>query len=305
MSIGPLAGSCGTAVFHGQPVIVADIEHDPLWTGFRQIASRYSLRACYSNPILAANGEILGSIALYRRRPGQPNQGELHLMERATHLAGIAIGRARAEGQAQASLKEKEVLLKEVYHRVKNNMQIVSSLLNLQARKLEASPAHSALLESAERVTAMAMVHEKLYQTTDLASIAFADYLHGLTQHLLQLYRLNNVEVRIEGENMRLGINNAIPCGLIVNELVSNALKHAFPDHRAGVIRITLTIGDDDRFILTVADNGIGLSEQFNLDDSPSLGLRLVSTLSKQLGAQLWSERSGGTAFHISFARDR
>jgi PAS domain S-box-containing protein len=219
-------------------------------------------------------------------------------------LARDITDRKHAEEQIRASLKEKEVLLKEIHHRVKNNLQIVSSLLYLQSRKTSDDQALCVLRESQARVRSMALIHEKLYQCDDLANIDLADYVRSLTTYLLNSYgaAYHRVNLRINVESTPLGLDRAIPCGLIINELVSNALKYAFPDGRHGEILVDLLRDGEGKLILVVKDDGVGLPENLDIADAPSLGLQLVGTLVKQLDGTIDVDRTGGTEFKMVLA---
>jgi two-component sensor histidine kinase len=212
--------------------------------------------------------------------------------------------RIQVENQIRKTLYEKEILLKEVHHRVKNNLQVISSLLNLQAGQNTNPVTVEALRESQTRVRSMALIHEKLYQSTDLSRIDFDSYLHNLVNSLAQTYRINSekVKIRVESEQIVLNIDTAIPCGLIVNELVSNSLKYAFPEDIAGLIYISCQKIPDHRYRLIVADNGAGLADGFELSTSPSLGLKLVTSLVKQIDGTLLLKGRKGTKFEILFS---
>lgn len=211
--------------------------------------------------------------------------------------------RIRAEEKIKASLHEKDVLLKEIHHRVKNNMQIISSLLRLQARSFQNSKMSEMFKESQNRIRSMALIHEKLYQTEDFSQINFAEYIRSLTVHLFHTYRINPniVHMNTDVKEIFLDINKAIPCGLIVNELVSNSLKHAFPDNKRGEIHIRLSKNKQKKTRLSVSDNGIGLPESVNMREPKTLGLQLVSDLARQIEGKIRLDKSRGTAFYISF----
>ena len=211
--------------------------------------------------------------------------------------------RSKAEARLTESLGEKEILLKEIHHRVKNNLQIISSLLSLQSKYIEDEKALSNFQESQTRVRSMALIHEKLYQSADLVSIDFAEYLESLVLELARSYRLNPLSVSIDlniAEAM-FDVDTAIPCGLIVNELVTNSLKYAFPDNRKGVIQINLD-SHGDRFTLVVKDDGIGFPEHVDWQNTESLGMQLVNTLTSQLGGSVELNDSSGTEFKITFS---
>src|SRR5258708_9324348 len=208
--------------------------------------------------------------------------------------------RRRAEELIQASLREKEALLREIHHRVKNNLQITSSLLRLQSRQIE-DPATRALFDATQdRIRSMALVHEKLYQSTNLSRIDFPEYVKTLGGLLLNSFGVDTSTVRLEvdGNGVYLNIDVAVPCGLIVNELLSNALKHAFHDRRGGTIRIGIE-SDDTRCRLTIADDGVGIPPAVNFDSSPTLGLRLVRGLVEQIGGTIHTVTSRGTDYRI------
>lgn len=211
--------------------------------------------------------------------------------------------RKRAEEQIKSSLREKEVLLKEIHHRVKNNLQIISSLFRLQSRHTHDPHALAMFRESQDRVQSMALVHQKLYQSADLARIDFAEYLQSLAHSLLRSYQVNThaITLTIMIDDIFLDIDQAIPCGLIINELVSNSLKYAFPDHHAGEIQIELRRTTNQHLRLMVRDNGIGLPLDIDLATTRTLGLQLASTLTNQLGGSITIERHHGTTFIIEF----
>jgi PAS domain S-box-containing protein len=216
--------------------------------------------------------------------------------------------RKQAEEQVQASLREKEVLLKEIHHRVKNNLQIVSSLLNLQSQTVKDRSSLEVLRESQNRIRSMALIHEKLYRSKDLARVDFSEYVHDLSTFLFRSYQADSsaVSLRVNAaRDVQLGIDTAIPCGLIVNELVSNALKHAFPGGRAGEVWVELARTGGNMLTLVVRDNGVGFPASEDYRHTQSLGLQLVNTLVDQLEGSLELDPGGGTTFKIMFAGPR
>jgi PAS domain S-box-containing protein len=210
-------------------------------------------------------------------------------------------GIAERTARINASLEEKVVLLREIHHRVKNNLQILISLLNLQSRTITDPQIIVALKESTQRIRAMSMVHEKLYSGSDLAHIDFISYLSSLAKSLVDFYRLGpgKVTLEITGKNIMLDINTAIPLGLVMNELLSNALKHAFPGDRKGTIRIDAR-ETEGRLDISLADDGVGLPEGFDYTTSQSLGLRLVHILIEQLSGTIELKKEKGTTFIIA-----
>jgi len=209
--------------------------------------------------------------------------------------------RLRSEALIAASLEEKVVLLKEIHHRVKNNLQVISSLLNLQAANVEDPKTLEQLRESQNRIRSMALIHERLYQSDNLARIDFGEYVRGLVSFLARSYNAPRVRVNIDVQNIDLAVNAAIPCGLIINELVSNALKYAFPEGRGGAVWIRLVVTPGSYALLSIEDDGIGLPEEITLENSTTLGLQLVSTLTRQLNGTIALSRKSGTAFSLTF----
>jgi len=214
--------------------------------------------------------------------------------------------RASAE-QIQASLREKEVLLEEIHHRVKNNLQVVSSLLRLQSALVQDPAALELFTESRNRIQSMALVHERLYQSADLSRVDFAQYVRSLTDLLVRSYRARaaSVTLRTRVEDVLLGIDAAVPLGLLINELVSNSLKHAFPHDRTGQVRVELRPDDPDGYVLVVADDGIGFPSHVDFRASETLGMQLVCTLTDQLAGsiELATATATGTEFRVRFPR--
>lgn len=210
--------------------------------------------------------------------------------------------RKRAEERIRMALEEKEVLFKEIHHRVKNNLQIIASLLSLQARQL--ADGGALLQESRNRIRVMALVHEMLYRSETPARIDFRDYLVSLTEHLMSSYGGRTRRIRLASElaPVSLSLDAAIPCGLIINELVTNSLKHAFPHGADGEIVVELNASADGGYYLAVRDDGVGLPADFGIDATRSLGLRLVRTLTEQIGGSLRISSSPGARFEIAFS---
>lgn len=198
--------------------------------------------------------------------------------------------------------RKKEVLIKEIYHRVKNNLQVISSLLYLQSKNFKDPKVIEVFTESQNRVKSMAFAHEKLYQSKDLANIDFADYIKKLTNYLFQSFGIDfgDVQLKLDIAEIYLGIDTAIPCGLIVNELVTNSLKHAFPAGKKGEICISFH-PDDKKYTLIIRDDGVGFPEIIDYKKTESFGLQLVMTLVEQIDAQIELNRNNGTEFKITF----
>jgi PAS domain S-box-containing protein len=210
--------------------------------------------------------------------------------------------RRRAREQMTSSLIEKEALLKEIHHRVKNNLQVITSLLTLQSDTVEDDAIRTMFEEAVNRVRTIGDIHELLYRSPDLARVDFNLYLNRLAQNLWSFYDVdrNRISVRVNAEKSGLELAKAIPCGLLVNELLTNSLKHAFPEGRSGEIRVTLEC-EGRRCLLEVTDNGVGVSPEVTIENTTSLGLKLVSVLAQQLQGNVHLDRNGGTRFVISF----
>jgi two-component sensor histidine kinase len=212
----------------------------------------------------------------------------------------------RSEKMIKDSLNEKEVLLKEIHHRVKNNMAIISGLLHLKADLVESEDTRILLHESSNRIRSMAMIHEMLYQNETFASIDFGSYIKSLVETIDDFYRQeqSNVTIEIDSANIYLDINDAVPCGLILNELITNAYKHAFNGKKKGWIKVSFVRAGNE-FILTVKDNGRGLPHELDLDNANSLGMNLITGLTSQLKGKLDFKNGKGATFTLRFSRDQ
>ncbi|HEY9600595.1 MAG TPA: histidine kinase dimerization/phosphoacceptor domain -containing protein [Allocoleopsis sp.] len=239
--------------------------------------------ALYSSPIYDANGQMIAAVVAV-----------FDITEQK-----------QAQEQIQAALQEKEVLLQEIHDRVKNNLQILNSLLQMQSRRVKSPEAVLALRDTRNRIESIALVHEKLYCSDNLANVDFYQYIPALTLHLFDTYNVSSdtVKIKLQVERLFLEIKIGIPCGLIINELVSNSLKHAFPNNHEGKIQIEFHANSEGLLTLIVRDNGVGLPEDFDLETPHSLGLTLVYELVEQLEGTLDLDRSRGTEFRITFPR--
>jgi len=228
---------------------------------------------------------------------GRDTEMERRVEERTQELS-------QANDKLQTSLQEKVVLLKEIHHRVKNNLQVVSSLLSLQSREIADERDLDLFINSQQRVKTMALIHERLYQSDDLAKVDFADYIPALADSLFNTYKTSAQEIALHVDvgDLMLDLDQAIPCGLMLNELISNSLKYAFPDERQGEIHVRLGATTDGHVELVVGDNGIGLPAELNFRTTKSLGLQLINILSRQLrGSVELQNREAGTEFHVRF----
>lgn len=210
--------------------------------------------------------------------------------------------RKRAEERIRRSLREKEVLLSEVHHRVKNNMAVISSLLALQSRHLNDVRDRDMFKESQGRIRSMALIHERLYQNNDFAHIDLPDYFSALVNNIKNTFTISSeLRVNLEVEHVNLDIDTLVPCGLIINELLTNAFKYAFEGHASPEIGIAIRKLDSSSFALTVSDNGAGLPPGFDVTHSTGLGLQLVNTLCRQIKGTLETSNSGGAVFSLTF----
>ena len=201
---------------------------------------------------------------------------------------------------------KKKYFLKRFYHRVKNNLMIISSLLSLQSRYIKDEESKNIFKESQNRARSMALIHERLYQSTDLKRINFGEYIRTLANDLYNTYVLDKslITLNIDVDDVKLDINTSIPLGLIVNELVTNSLKHAFPQGKGGEIDIQFHI-QDDKYLLEVKDNGIGFPKDINYKNTNSLGLRLINSLTEQIDAEVEFNNISGSLFKIIFEEEK
>ncbi len=211
--------------------------------------------------------------------------------------------RKRMEEALHQTIREKEILLKEIHHRVKNNMQIISSILNLQAKSIKDPAALESLKMCQSRIRSMALIHEKLYRSREISRIDFGEYLRSLASALFKSFEADPdaVALKFETQDVVLDVNTAIPCGLIVNELILNAFKHAFPRGKSGEIRVALAGNGDGGYVLTVSDTGIGFPGDMDPGKAETLGFQLVNLLVEQIDGTLEVKRGNGTTFLITF----
>lgn len=252
-------------------------------------------------PVLLGT-ELVGEIAL--ANPGRDyTDRDLDAVRRLAGFFALAVQSKRSDERVRASLKEKTLLLKEIHHRIKNNLQVVMSLLNLQSFHLTDERARALFRENQLRIRSMALVHERLYRSSDLSHVDFKEYISKLAVDLFRTYRIdvNTVKLSVKSDDVTLGIDASVPCGLIINELLLNSLKHAFPRGRKGRLAVSLERSAGDQYLLTVADDGVGLGKNTNLYDSKSLGFSLVVALTEQLGGTIRVVPEQGTKIEITF----
>ncbi len=300
---------CGCVARDGERIIAEDIQgHEDLRT---QLVKSFGVQAYCCHPLLA-QGVLIGTLSFGTRTRPTFTADEVALMKSVADQVAVAMQRLQtnrtlreSEERIKASLGEKEVLLKEIHHRVKNNMQVISSLMALQANELQDASMREVLQDVTHRVRSMAMVHEKLYQSADLARVEFADYAQTLLNYLWRAQGAASLGVRLTTDlaPVSLPVNAAVPCGLILNELVGNALKHAFSGPNGGRVTVSLCNDATGRVRLGVRDNGTGLPPELDWRQAKSLGLRLVQMLAGQLHATVETKSDKGTEFMITFER--
>ncbi len=251
---------------------------------------------------LYSQDTIIGALNVGSATRHTFSQAEKELLIAIGNEAGVVIAKLQADELIRITLKEKETLLKEIHHRVKNNMQVISSLISLQAAKATEPETVEMLKESQGRIRSMALIHEKLYRSDSLAEINFGDYVDSMIDELLQIFNVapGAITITTDVENVLFGVDTAIPCALIINELVSNSLKHAFPDGATGEVTIALH-QINGTYELTVADNGVGPLPNFDYRATDSLGMQLVTALVNQLGGTITLDRTNWTTFIITF----
>ncbi len=226
-------------------------------------------------------------------------------LQRLNDALQAEIAQRRNAEEAVRHSREKEVLLQEIHHRVKNNLQIITSLLRMQSRAVQDPAFSEALRECQNRVASMALIHDKLYRARDLARVSFGEYVRDLTNNILTSYALpaRSVRVRLDIDDLSLSLDYAVPCGLILNELMSNCLKHAFPVGHSGTVYIGFHAEGEEELCLVVRDDGVGVPADVDLARTSSLGWRLIRALVEQLGGVVQCQTAGGTSIEIRFAR--
>lgn len=307
-------GPAGRCIREGAPVACRDIQDPASGFQFTQAAARRGFRSVVCLP-LKDSSRTFGLLALYSAAVEDLAEDEVRLLENlASDLAyGITSirnreVRERAEEALVSSLREKEALLKEVHHRVKNNLQVITSLLRIESRRIDHEITKTVLDQMQGRIQSMALLHETLYRSGNFARVDLAAYLGQLAQQVFrsQLAQPGLVHLRLDLQPVQMEIDQAIPCGLIVNELVSNSLKHAFAEGGPGDVRVDLHAGPDGAGLtLSVCDSGPGLPPDFDLKRQRSLGLQLVSDLARQLEGSLTVGDGPGARFEVTFYRAR
>jgi len=248
----------------------------------------------------------LGKKESFRDYYGIPIKNEKGEVEKLLCIVEDMTMQRKLETQVVADLKDKEVLLNEVNHRVKSNMQVINKMINLQLNHTTDEKMTGALKEIKGQITSMIQIHDRLYRAADLSEIGFKNYISDLVKNLLDMHKVdkNLVAVKIDVGDISLGVDQTIPCSLIINELVSNALKYAFPGGRKGEISIELKAVDEDNYELMVGDNGAGFGNAANINQANSLGIALVNTLAKEIKGDVNMVDQGGIKAKIKFPKN-
>ena len=264
-------------------------------------AMRYAKKIFPDIPTIIVSGTIGEELAVEALHKGAVD----YVMKDKLSRLAPAICRALKEADEKKKRKKtEEALLKEIHHRVKNNLQVISSLLKLQSKYVKDERCVEILMESCNRIKSMAMIHEELYRSDNLSNIDCGSFLRRLVSSLISSYGVDSgrISVKIEADCHSCKIGTAIPCGLIINELISNSIKHAFPKERKGEIAVSFHKGRNNEIEFTVSDNGVGIPEGMDFKKTGSLGLHLVTIIAEdQLGGEVDLDRKGGTRFIVRF----
>jgi two-component sensor histidine kinase/HAMP domain-containing protein len=271
------------------------------------------IKACLSVPLLV-DGQLIGTITVSSRKADSFNEEHKEILSVVANQLAIAIYHALLQVKIkehaknlQNSLSEKEILLKEIHHRIKNNLQVISSLLYLNSKKIKDKEALDMFKDSQNKIKSIALIHERLYQSKSLGKINFNDYVKSLMVDLFRSYGINQeiIKLNVNINDINISIDSAVPCGLIINELVSNSLKHAFPEmEKQGndyIINIDFNKSSNNELLLVVGDNGIGIGPDISEKKENSLGIQLVETLVDQLEGTMEIDLSSGTVYRIRF----
>jgi two-component sensor histidine kinase len=288
----------------GKPIFAPDIDTNKIKQTHTARLAEFGGKAFIAWPLHDSSQKIMGVVTLIAYSPKKIPDKDRTFFKTIADMFALVVEHKIDSENIKKSLKEKELLLKEIHHRVKNNMQVISSLVSLQAGRVEDQDHKNLFNEIMDRIRSMALVHEQLYRTRDLSGINLKDYITQLSRRLMRSYDIkpDKIELKIDADDLYIGIDKAVPCGLITNELISNALKYAFPDDMKGRISVKLCKDDNGKILLNINDNGIGLSKEFNLQNADSLGLELVIMLVEQIDGSLDVTGDKGTDFMISFS---
>jgi two-component sensor histidine kinase len=267
---------------------------------YRALVLKEGIRALAFVPLLYRK-QLLGKFMIYHNSPHHFSEAEIQLAETIAGLFSFALEHKRIERDLRAETQRRDLLMKEIHHRIKNNLQIVVSILGLQANQTD--PAVRDILKDCEnRVRSMAMIHEKLYNASSFTSVDIGAYLRELSETLFRSYEADGkVRMTIRCQSAEGAVDKAMYCGLLVSEILSNSLKHAFQDSNPGEVLVSFEQDMNGRFVLLIKDNGDGIPNRIEMDNGNSLGLRLISMLTAQLKGEVHLDRSEGSSFRIEF----
>ncbi|MCB9363879.1 MAG: GAF domain-containing protein [Flavobacteriales bacterium] len=297
LPLGKKSGSCGTAGYLKECVIVENILEDPLWEDYRDLQYKHGFMACWSHPILEIKtGNLLGTFAIYFKEPRKPTFFELKMIQFFANTVGIILERINQEHRSLSRIEEeKKSFLKEIHHRIKNNLQIVISLLKLQASKVEDIEVLKIFKESQNRILSMARLHEQLYESKFIDT---KKHIISLTNALIKGYKLNiDVKLDIEVENVELSAKTLVPLGLILNEVISNSLKYGFINRTEGSIIVHLKHIEGIEYEIIIGDDGVGMGKDFSM----GLGTELIKIFTDQLNGSITLLNKPGTLYKIRF----
>ena len=290
-------GLWGHSLFAGQPFFANAIANFP--QGAPSSGCLIPIKRFMSVPVMLGE-EVVGQIAL-ANKSADYTLGNVEAIQRVAYYYALAIQRVRNEDQIRATLKEKQVMLQEIHHRVKNNLAIIISLLNLQANKLQDEGLKAAFADCQSRIRSMALIHQTLYQSNNLAELDLERYIKSLVRTVSSAYNSSRVRFVIRVDKIDLPLDYTIPCGLILNELVSNSIKHGFPNDLQGEIGITVQ-KEDDEIVLIVRDNGVGFARDMDIKNSETLGMFLIVRLGElQLGGKVETSNDNGAVVQVRF----
>ncbi len=302
----PVEGTCIAMLTaeSGEPIFAPDAYLHKIGQTYAERLGMFRCKAFISWPLRGFSQKIIGVITLVAHAPKKIPEKDRIFFETLAGLLVTAIERKKDALAAKKSLSEKELLLNEIHHRVKNNMQVMSSLINLQAGNIDNQHYKNSFNETRDRIRSMALVHEQLYKSRDFTFINLKDYITQLSSRLMRSYSIvpGKIDLKLDIDNFKLTITKAVPCGLIINELISNTLKYAFPDDTKGYLWIKLHKNDNEKCLLSIKDNGIGLTKDFNSQKPDALGFKLVTMLIEQIDGRLKINGDKGAEFIISFA---
>lgn len=311
---------CGHVVTLDRELVVRDARTDRRFSDNPHVTGEPQVVFYAGMPLRTNEGFVLGTLCAIDHEPREltPQQyallsilasqvtAQLELRRRNFQLEAQNRAQLKLQTELEDSLHEKDVLLQEVHHRVKNNLQLVSSLINLQLARVPGGESRTVLEECQGRIHAVAIVHEAIYSARDYARVPIVNYVRSLASGISHAVGTSGrgIEFELEIGDERLPVDKAIPCGLILNELISNAVKHAFPDGRLGTVRVLSSSTPDQKMEVIVSDDGVGIPQGFSPESCESVGMQVVCALVEQLDGTLEVSNRGGSQFRLTFPAD-